>query len=200
MGLSSPTGDAHVEVLSPSVTAVRSLLAGQSRVIRGSDYFQHDPAAPPASYFRGVYRDLLRSQVGLAQTVSDAFDALSAQTASEAAQSLFADPSSLVFAQHAELFGCLSTGEHAALGLERAALREERTALQQELAAARLRITELEGRPVPVTPPASASGGSHISLDTVQGVLATLEPAEAKDLAQLIVRCCWRAWLTVLSS
>ena len=134
------------------------------------------------------------------------FDALSAQTAFEVAQSLFADPISLVFAQHAELFGCPSTAEHAARGLEHVALRDENTALQQELAAARARIAELESRPVPVPPPASAPGGTNLSLDVIQNVLVTLTPVEAREFAQVLIHCCWKAripipeWLTAFAA
>ena len=86
------------------------------------------------------------------------------------------------------------------------ALREERTALQQELAAARVHITELESRPVPVPPPASAPGGTNLSLDVIQNVMVTLTPVEAREFAQVLIRCCWKAripipaWLTAFAA
>ena len=132
--------------------------------------------------------------------MSDAFDALSAQTASEAAQSLFADPSSLVFMQHKALFGCPTTAEHSdliqahvALREEHTALGEEHTALQQELAATQARIAELEGRPVSALPPASAPGGPSVSLELFRGALASLDATDAREFALVVIRCCWKA-------
>ena len=148
----------------------------------------------PGAYLRGLSKEITESQANLAQAASVLHAQLASQTAFEAAQSLVTHPDSLLFRHHAELFGCPSVEEHAAL--------------RQRLEQAEREVVELRAQCAQAslpTPPVGEGPGILALLCCIRSKLV-MAPAQARVFARMLVSCCWDsalespAWLMTISN
>ena len=162
-----------------SVQTFRHAMTRLCRTIGDEDIFSYDPQAPPGAYLCGVSQEISDTLRELSMASSLVNAQLAAQTSMEAAQSMTRAPNSLIFRQHADIFGCASQTESADLRRRLPASEKKVAALRSQSMKASL-----------LTPLPSLGPSPIAFVEACQSRLAKLPDPRAGEFARILLFAC----------